>query len=103
MVWRGDIEKHYENANKAFSVLNLVDRDNTTVLDGIRDVISNEMKLSCQCVIDWLDDDNNEYSEVASDFVENLDQEYDICVVIDAQNFIFNILEKPLSELLNIE
>ena len=32
-----------------------------------------ELKLSCQCIIDWLDDENNKNSETASEFIENLD------------------------------
>ena len=103
MVWRGDIEKHYENADKAFIVLGLVDEDNTGVRNGIRDVIMNELRLSCECIIDWLDDANNENSETALSFIENLNQKYDVCVIIDVRNFIYKLLGKPLSELLNIE
>ncbi len=33
---------------------------------------------------------------------ENLDSEYDICTVIDARTFIYDLLGKPLSELLTI-
>ena len=62
-----------------------------------------ELKLSCECIIDWLDDENNKNSETASEFIENLDSEYDICTVIDARTFIYDLLGKPLSELLTIE
>ena len=102
MVWRGDIKKHYDNVDKTFIVMNLIDKDDMMTRNALRDVILSELKLSCQCIIDWLDDENNENSETASEFIENLDSEYDICVVIDARTFIFDLLGKPLSELLTV-
>ena len=69
---------------------------------GLRFGVRVIAKLSCQCIIDWLDDENNKNSETASEFIENLDSEYDICVVIDARTFIYDLLGKPLSELLAI-
>lgn len=103
MVWRGDIQKHYENVDKAFDVMELIDNDDLMTKNVLRDVIMSELKLSCQCIIDWLDDENNKNSETASEFIENLDSEYDICTVIDARTFIYDLLGKPLSELLTIE
>ena len=102
MVWRGDIQKHYENVDKIFIVMNLIDSNDIVARDALRDVILSELKLSCQCIIDWLDDENNKNSETASEFIENLDSEYDICTVIDARTFIYDLLGKPLSELLAI-
>ena len=102
MVWRGDIQKHYENVDKTFIVMNLIDSNDIVARDALRDVILSELKLSCECIIDWLDDENNENSETASEFIENLDSEYDICTVIDARTFIYDLLGKPLSELLTI-
>ena len=102
MVWRGDIKKHYDNVDKTFIVMNLIDNDDIMTRNALRSVILSELKLSCQSIIDWLDDENNENSETASEFIENLDSEYDICVVIDARTFIFDLLGKPLSELLTV-
>ena len=103
MVWRGDIELHNKNVDRTFMVMTLVDEDDTETKNALRAIIVKELKLCCQCIIDWLDDENNENCELASEFIENLDQEYDVCVIIDAQNFIYKLLGKPLSELLNVE
>ena len=101
MVWRGDIEKHYDNASKAFDVLNLIDNDKLDVKYGVRTVILEELIKSCNCIIEWLDDEGNVNSEVARLFIESLQLGYDICVVIEARTFIYQLLGKPLSELLN--
>ena len=44
-----------------------------------------------------------ENSKNASVFLKNLESGYDVCMIIDGRNFIYNLLRKPLSELLNIE
>lgn len=102
MVWRGDIKKHYDNVDKTYIVMNLIDNDDSVVKNALRGVILEELKLCCQCIIDWLDEENNENSEIASEFIAKLDSEYDICVVIDARTFIYDLLGKSLAELLNI-
>lgn len=100
MVWRGDIEKHYENVDKAYDVLKLIDNDELSLKDGIRDVIVNEMRLACKCVIDWIGDESNEISQKSAQFLENLELGYDILVIIDVRTFIYKLLDKSLSELL---
>lgn len=100
MAWRGDVEQHFKNVDNRFIVMNLIDKNDSETRNALRAVIVKELKLSCRCIIDWLDDENNENCEVASDFIENLDQGYDILVIIDARNFIYKLLGKSLSELL---
>ena len=101
MVWRGTIQEHYDNVSKAFDVLKLVDNDQLEVKYGVRTVILEELIKSCQSIIDWLDDENNANSEIARLFIESLELGYDICVIIEVRTFIYQILDKPLSELLN--
>ena len=48
MVWRGDIEKHYDNATKTYEVMNLIELDELTVRDGLRTVILEETIKSCK-------------------------------------------------------
>lgn len=101
MVWRRDIEKHYENVSKAFTVLGLIDYNEFEVKNSIRAVIMKEMRLTCECIIDWLDDDKNKYSQTASLYLETFELGYNINVIIEARTFIYQLLAKPLSELLN--
>ena len=35
MVWRGDIQKHYENVDKTFIVMNLIDNDDIVARDAL--------------------------------------------------------------------
>ena len=39
MVWRGDIEKHYENVTKTYQVMNLLDQNDLAMRDGLRTLI----------------------------------------------------------------
>ena len=102
MTWRGDVKKHFENVDKAFDVLNLVELDNIPLRNGIRGIILEEMKQACKSLINWLNTDNNEYCKKASLFLENFELGYDICVIIEARCFIYNILDKSLYELLTV-
>ena len=101
MVWRGDIEKHYDNVTKTFEVMNLLNQDDLEMKNGLRTVILEELIKSCECIIDWLDDDSNVNSEISRLFIESLKLGYDISVIIEARSFIYTLLAKPLSELLN--
>lgn len=101
MTWRGDIEKHYENATKTYEVMTLLDQDDLEVKNGLRAVILEETIKSCECIIDWINDKTNENSKIARLFIENLELGYDICVVMEARTFIYQLLDKSLSELLN--
>ena len=100
MVWRGDIEKHYNNVTKAFEVLDLMNLDDIKGRNSVRSVILNELIKSCECIIDWIDDANNVNSEIASLFIQSFSLGYDIKVIIEARTFIYVLLDKPLSELL---
>ena len=102
MVWRGDIVEHYNNATNAYKLLEIVDLDDISLRDGIREIIVKEMRLACKCVIDWLDDENNQNSINASSFIDKFELGYDICVVIEARTFIYNLLGKSLYELVNM-
>ncbi len=101
MVWRGEIENHYENVSKAFTVLGLIENDEFEVKNGIRAVILEELKKSCECIIEWIDDENNRYSRIASDSIVSLELGYDIEDIIEIRTFIYQLLAKPLSKLLN--
>lgn len=101
MVWRGDIEKHYENVSKTYQVMNLLDQDDLAMRNGLRALILEELKKSCECIIEWIGDENNRYSRIASDSIVSLELGYDICDIIEIRTFIYNLLDKPLSELLN--
>ena len=46
MVWRGDIEKHYENVTKTYEVMNLLDQDDLAMRNGLRTVIVEIFKNS---------------------------------------------------------
>lgn len=101
MVWRGDIEKHYENVSKTYQVMNLLDQDDLEMRNGLRTLILEELKKSCECIIEWIDDENNRYSQIASDSIVSLELGYDICDIVEIRTFIYQLLDKPLSELLN--
>ena len=99
MVWRGDIEKHYENVTKTYEVMNLLDQDDLAMRNGLRTVIVEELIKSCKCIIEWIGDENNRYSKIASDSILNLQLGYDICNILEIRTFIYQLLDKPLSEL----
>ena len=101
MVWRGDIEKHYENVDKTYAVLDLIDNDQITAKNELREVIRRELQLSCECIIDWLDDTNNENSRKSKRYLESLELGYDICVVLEVRTFIYQLLSKPFTDLIN--
>ncbi|MBQ3407953.1 MAG: hypothetical protein IJH12_01960 [Clostridia bacterium] len=101
MVWRGDIEKHYENVDKTYAVLDLIDNDQITAKNELREVIRRELQLSCECIIDWLDDSNNENSRKSKRYLESLELGYDICVVLEVRTFIYQLLDKSFSDLIN--
>ena len=101
MVWRGEIEKHYENVDKTYAVLDLIDNDQITAKNELREVIRRELQLSCECIIDWLDDSNNENSRKSKRYLESLELGYDICVVLEVRTFIYQLLDKSFSDLIN--
>ena len=89
MVWRGDIEKHYENVTKTYQVMNLLDQDDLEMRNGLRALIVEELIKSCKCIIDWIGDENNRYSQIASDYIVSLELGYDICDIIEIRTFIY--------------
>lgn len=103
MVWRGDIEKHYENVTKTYQVMNLLDQDDLEMRNGLRTLILEELIESCKCIIDWIGDDNNRYSKIAADSIVSLELGYDICDIMEIRTFIYTLLDKPLSDLLKTE
>ena len=103
MVWRGDIQKHYDNVDKAYDVMNLIDEDELDVRNGIRDVIVNELVLCCECIIDWLGDETNVNSKKSQQFKDNLELGYDILLILEARTFIYLLLAKPFSDLIKVE
>lgn len=92
MVWLGDVEKHYENVDKAFDVLSLVEIDDIPLRNGIRRIILQEMKLACKSIIDCVGAENSSCCERASLFIENFELGYDICTIIEARCFIYKLL-----------
>ena len=92
MTWNVEVKKHYENVSKTYDVLNIINNDEIRLKNGLREVIVDEMKLSCECVIDGIDDSENKNYKTASAFLETLKQGYDIGVIIDARNFIYKLI-----------
>lgn len=102
MVWREDIEEHYNNVDKAYDVLRLLDDNEIEVRNGIQTIILEELIKSCECIIEWLDDDSNVNSEISRLFIDSLKLGYDICIIIEARTFIYQLLGKSLADLLNV-
>ena len=92
MSWNVEVKKHYENVSKTYDVLGIIDNDEISLKNGLREVIVDEMKLSCECVIEGIDDRENKNYKKASAFLENLKHGYDIGVIIDVRNFIYNLI-----------
>ena len=92
MSWNVEVKKHYENVSKTYDVLGIIDNDEIGLKNGLREVIVDEMKLSCECVIDGIGDQENKNYKKASEFLENLKRGYDIGVIIDARNFIYKLI-----------
>lgn len=103
MVWRGDIQTHYDNVSKTFDVLKLIDNNDLQLKNSLRTLILKELINSCNCIIEWIDDNSNVNSEIARLFIESLQLGYDITVVIEVRTFIYELLDKPLSDLLKTE
>lgn len=92
MTWNVEVKKHYENVSKTYDVLNIINNDEISLKNGLREVIVDEMKLSCECIINGINDiDNNNY-KTASAFLETLKSGYDVGVIIDARNFIYKLI-----------
>ena len=92
MSWNVEVKKHYENVSKTYDVLDIIDNDEISLKNGLRDVIVDEMKLSCECVINGIADHENKNYKAASTFLETLKQGYDIGVIIDVRNFIYKLI-----------
>lgn len=92
MTWNVEVKKHYENVSKTYDVLNIINNDEIRLKNGLRDVIVDEMKLSCECVIDGIGDSENKNYKTASAFLETLKRGYDIGVIIDVRNFIYKLI-----------
>ena len=92
MSWNVEVKKHYENVSKTYDVLSIIDNDELSLKNALRRVIVDEMKLSCQCIINGISDsEDNNYKKAAA-FLETLKSGYDVTVVIDMRNFIYNLL-----------
>ncbi len=92
MTWNVEAKKHYENVSKTYDVLNIINNDEISLKNGLREVIVDEMKLSCECVIDGIGDRENKNYKIASAFLETLKRGYDIGVIIDVRNFIYKLI-----------
>ena len=51
MSWNVEAKEHYENVSKTYDVLSIISNDELTLKDALREVIVEEMKLSCQCIV----------------------------------------------------
>ena len=92
MSWNQQVKKHYENVSKTYDVLNIINNDEISLKNGLREVIVDEMKLSCECVIAGIADVENNNYKTASAFLETLKSGYDIRVIIDVRNFIYKLI-----------
>ena len=92
MSWNVEVKKHYENVSKTYDILNIINNDEISLKNGLRDVIVDEMKLSCECIRNGISDIENINYKTASEFLETLKQGYDIGVIIDARNFIYKLI-----------
>ena len=92
MSWNADVKKHYENVSKTYDVLGLISNDEISLKDALRDVIVDEMKLSCECILNEFKDADNKNHQNASLFLDALKYGYDVCVIVEARNFIYNLI-----------
>ena len=92
MIWNEQAKKHYENVSKTYDVLDIINNDEISLKNGLREVIVDEMKMSCECVIEGIDDSENKNYKKASLFLERLKSGYDIGVIIDVRNFIYKLI-----------
>ena len=92
MSWNVEVKKHYENVSKTYDVLDIIDNDEISLKNSLREIIVDEMKLSCQCIINGIkDSEDNNYKKAAA-FLESLKSGYDVTVVIDVRNFIYKLI-----------
>ena len=92
MSWNVEVKKHYENVSKTYDVLDIISNDEISLKNSLREVIVDEMKLSCECIIDGINDSENRNYKKASVFLETLKSGYDVRVIIDVRNFIYKLI-----------
>ena len=92
MGWNVEVKKHYENVSKTYDVLDIISNDEISLKNSLREVIVDEMKLSCECIIDRIGDGENKNYKKASAFLETLKSGYDVRVIIDVRNFIYKLI-----------
>jgi len=92
MSWNVEAKEHYENVSKTYDVLSIISNDELTLKDALREVIVDEMKLSCECIINGISDIENKNYKTASAFLETLKKGYDVGVIVEARNFIYNLI-----------
>ena len=92
MSWNVEVKKHYENVSKTYDVLDIISNDEISLKNSLREVIVDEMKLSCECIIDGISDNENKNYKKASAFLETLKSGYDVRVIIDVRNFIYKLI-----------
>ena len=92
MGWNVEVKKHYENVSKTYDVLDIISNDEISLKNSLREVIVDEMKLSCECIIDGINDSENRNYKKASVFLETLNSGYDVRVIIDVRNFIYKLI-----------
>lgn len=92
MGWNVEVKKHYENVSKTYDVLDIIRNDEISLKNSLCEVIVDEMKLSCECIIDGIGDGENKNYKKASAFLETLKSGYDVGVIIDVRNFIYKLI-----------
>ena len=92
MSWNVEVKKHYENVSKTYDVLDIISNDEISLKNSLRELIVDEMKLSCECIIDGISDSANRNYKKASAFLETLKSGYDVRVIIDVRNFIYKLI-----------
>lgn len=86
------LETHYTNIDKEFDLLNITDLDKKEERTRIRENIMKELKQSCTEIIDEINDPTNENYQEAKSFLECLQYGYDICLIIELRNFLYNLI-----------
>lgn len=92
MSWNFEIKKHYENVSKTYDILDIISNDEISLKNSLREVIVDEMKLSCECIINGISGGENKNYKKSSAFLEALKSWYDVRVIINVRHFIYKLI-----------